>query len=527
MTVQKIYPIRYYAIGHSYLHHGPFEGWQTKGFWGMAASEPAADYFHRVQQHLQEQLPCSVRGIAENYAAYERLCTHTATEETYRESNEYARMREQLRQFAPNLITLYIGGGNTIAKDPESLTLFYRVLYGMVAENKPADAVVVCPYSNRRTTMCVEMAREYGFLPVDLCFMHDKGKSPENPYYALAQYPEYDQAVKAGAIEFRTHPGDFGHDTIARAIVETALPDIKAQIAPVEVSLPDSLTLCAPERIDGREAAVQLSVQASPSGADNGVQWSVDNDRLATVDRHGFITAVNNGTVTVTAQSTLCPDVRAVGTIEITGQSPCYTLRYLPGTDAPVSRIPETATYLKGVFALRTSGEASMPKRLGYQFVGWSEEPGGEIVESLEMDRDRTVLANWRVADYWEFKTVYDRAGVKMGGFNVRYEDGIGRVSSAPGTGAAIYHDTLQLAGERYSRFYVRMRLDCTEPEKGVRLTVTTTEGEYSRVVQFAPQTMQEAVLDLPQSKGTITAFRIEPQMTDCCIYAERIAFES
>ena len=527
--MKKLYPLRYYAIGHSYLLHGPFEGWQTKGFWGMAASEPKADYFHRVQQHLQESLPCSIQAIAENYATYERLCTVDATRETYVNSAEYEQMRQQLLTFRPNLITLYLGGGNTIAKDPESLTLFFRVLYEMIAENKPADAVVVCPYSNKRTHMCPEIAREFGFVPVDLCFINEKGSTRENPYYALAQYPEYDAAAKAGAIEFRTHPGDYGHDTIARHIVERCIPEIKQKITPVEVLLPGKLTVSAPAKLSGREETVRLQVQPQPAAADNTVEWSVDDPHLATVDRAGCLTVMNNGTVTVTAKSTVSPEVVASVQIEITGQTPWFTLTYLPGTDAPVSRIPEPAAYLKGTYALKAPGAAYMPKRLGYQFIGWSdvtEETSREITEYVEMDRNRTVQANWRVADCWDFDTVYDSAGVKMGGFNVRYENSIARVSSAPGTGAAVYHDSLLLPAEQYSRFVVRMRLDCEEPDKGVRLQVMTTEGEYSCLIQLPAQSMQELSLDISQAKGMITAFRIEPQMTDCCIYADRIAFE-
>ena len=32
--------------------------------------------------------------------------------------------------------------------------------------------------------------------------------------------------------------------------------------------------------------------------------------------------------------------------------------------------------------------------------------------------------------------------------------------------------------------------------------------------------------LDLSAVKGTITGFRIEPKMTDCCIYVDWIKFE-
>ena len=527
MSKTKVYPVRYYAIGHSYLKHGPFEGWQTKGYWGMAASQPEADYFHRVQQHLQQSLPCSIQAIAENYATYERLCTVDATRETYENSPEYAQMRQQLLTFRPNLITVYVGGGNTIAKDTESLTLFFDVLYEMIAQNKPEDAVVVCPCSNSRALMCKDVAKKYGFLTVDLCFMHEKGKSAENPYYAIAQYPDYDEAAKAGAIEFRTHPGDFGHETIARHIAETALPQLTENISPIEVCLPLQLTVDAPQVISGGEECVQLQVSAQPSEADTGVIWSVDDPHLAQINRNGMLTAINNGTVTVTAKSAVDPGVSTSVQIRITGQTPWYTLRYLPGTEEPVSRIPEDAAYLKGTYSLKAAGAAYLPMRTGYQFIGWSDETApGVIVQELQMDRDRTVCANWRLAECWDFDTMYDSAGVRMGGFNVRYENGIVRASSAPGTGVAVYHERLRLPARDYSSFCVRMRIDTEQPEKGVLLKVITTEAEHSCLVHMPSQTMEDHMLDISKLQGIITGFRIEPQMTDCCIYVDRIAFE-
>ena len=389
MKTKEIYPIRYYAIGHSYLLHGPFVGWQTKGFWGMAASEPEKDYFHRVQQRLQAEMPCSLEAIAENYATYERLCTATATEQTYRESDEYGKILENLERFQPNLITLYIGGGNTIAKDVESLTLFYHTLYSLIADHKPKEAVVICPFSNGRTLFAMDIARQYGFVPVDLTVLHEKGKTRENPYYALAAYPEYDEAVKAGAIEFRTHPSDLGHDRIAQGIVEAAVPLLRNCLKPVEMKIPDK------------------------------------------------------------------------GSAEI------------------------------------------------------SEAANGD-----------SVTAARREIDCWEFDTLQDCVDVSMGGFNLRCENSIAQVSSAPGTGAAVYHQSLHLPMKKYSRLAVRMRLDCETPEKGVLLQVTTTEKICERLVYLSAQTMGDIELPLPEEEGTITGFRIEPQMTDCCIYIDRIAFE-
>ena len=525
-TVIHQYPIRYYAIGHSYLLHPPFAGWQTSGYWGMAASAPEKDYFHRVQSGLQRELSCSIEAIAENYATYERLCTENATEDTYRRSAEYSAMIQKLQVFKPNLITLYIGGGNTIANDPVSLERFYRVLYEMVAQHKPEDAVVVCPFSNRRTVQFMSLAERFGFLPVDLTVMHEKGRSPENPYYAIGQYPAYEDAVKTGAIEFRTHPGDFGHNAIAEKIVCAALPMIREKQTPEEVCLPESLQISAPTSAD---AEVQLRLIVFPAEANGAVHWRTDNENIATIDGNGLLTPVNNGCVTVYAQSRVKPECCAQVQLEITDQADWYTLRFLPGTGESVSRLPEDKAYLKGAYSLKPQGPGYLPVRKGYQFVGWTDITDGEsetVTELVQMNRNRTVRANWRLAEKWEFDTVYDSAGVRLGGFNVRYENSIVRVSSAPGTGAAVYHQLLQLPAEAYSRFAVRMRVDCAQPEKGVLLWVQTTQGEYSALYHLPAQTFGELELLLTKAKGTITQFRIEPQMTDCCIHIDWIRFE-
>lgn len=226
-----MYHFRYYAIGHSYLLHGPFPGWQVDGFWGMAASEPSRDYFHRFQSLLRESFDCQIESIAENHATYERRCAPGATKESYRISPEYLHIREVLQNFKPNLISLFIGDGNVVSKDEESLTLFFETLYSMVAEQKREDAVVICPIFRKKTfVICEPIAKKYGFLPIDCSFIHAK-KGYENPYYAYHEYSEYDEAVERGAIEFRTHPNDRGHDAIARAMLAAIREPIGDSIA--------------------------------------------------------------------------------------------------------------------------------------------------------------------------------------------------------------------------------------------------------------------------------------------------------
>jgi len=245
-----MYHFRYYAIGHSYLRHGPFPGWQVDGFWGMAASEPSCDYFHRFQSLLQESFDCRIEAVAENHATYERRCAPGATKENYQTAPEYLHIQEVLRNFKPNLISLFIGDGNVLSKDEESLTLFFETLYRMVAEQKREDAVVICPIFRKKTfEVCEPIAKRHGFLPIDCSFIHER-KGYENPYYAYGEYPEYDEAIERGAIEFRTHPNDRGHDAIARAMLAAVCEPIDMSISEGAFDEPyEYASYVSPERL--------------------------------------------------------------------------------------------------------------------------------------------------------------------------------------------------------------------------------------------------------------------------------------
>ena len=226
-----MYHFRYYAIGHSFLRHPPFSGWQTRGFWGMAATEPSKDYFHRFQARLGEALDCKIEAIAENQCIYEGRCVLGATREDYENSPEYHHMKEILQNFKPNIISVFVGGGNTVANDEESLSFFYDVLYGMIAKYKRPDTVVICPTAIGRTLEpSNRAAKKYGFIPVEISFLSGKEKY-ENPYYAFHQYPEYDERAANKAIEFRYHPGNLGHDKIAETMINAAIEGIKEKIS--------------------------------------------------------------------------------------------------------------------------------------------------------------------------------------------------------------------------------------------------------------------------------------------------------
>lgn len=225
-----MYHFRYYAIGHSYLKHSQFEGWQTESAWGMAATEPSKDYFHQFQSKLKLNFDCKVDALAENIATYERLCVKGITAEEYKKSEYYKHMKAVIENFKPNIITVFVGGGNTVANDEASLSMFYDVLFDMVNAAKLPETVVICPALNKYIyDIMLPVVNKYNFIMADTSYINND-QSRNNPYYAFKQYPEYDAMAEKGAIEFRSHPGDYGHLNIAETIYEAARDTIIRKI---------------------------------------------------------------------------------------------------------------------------------------------------------------------------------------------------------------------------------------------------------------------------------------------------------
>ncbi len=212
--------IRYYAIGHSYLYHGPFDGWQTDGFWGMAATTPENDYFHKFTKFIEKGFDANVQAVAENHADFERCCTSSATRESLLSSPNLDRMKEVIKNFKPNVITILFGE-NAVSKDEKSLTLFFEVLYEMINTCKRSDTVVICGFANKMVAVGSSVAKKYGFVVCDCSIIHES-EGDKYPYYAFTDYPEYDKKAQMGGVEFRTHPGDAGHEKIASIFYENA-----------------------------------------------------------------------------------------------------------------------------------------------------------------------------------------------------------------------------------------------------------------------------------------------------------------
>ena len=65
----------------------------------------------------------------------------------------------------------------------------------------------------------------------------------------------------------------------------------------------------------------QLTVTASPTGADGSVSWSSSDSNVVTVSSTGFVTAVSEGTATITATSTVNSSIKATLTVNVISQA--------------------------------------------------------------------------------------------------------------------------------------------------------------------------------------------------------------
>jgi len=530
------YDFRYLAFGHSYLRHGTFTGWPwpdaEKGNRGMAASSYDKDYFARFKYYLMEEFDGTMYSEAINIAEFERLCVEGMTKEKYKASSEYQGLVNHIKKHNPNLMTIYVGGGNTKANDYDSLYLFYDVLFELVTENVADGTLVIA--ANHRTKIAagqamMAAAEKYGIPYSDLSFF-TADSSRNNPYYAYNQYPEYDTYrqeyyEKNGSYptEFRTHPGDVGHDALGKGIFETTKDYVAATITPTYVYLPEALAIDGASSVSAKST---YTAKASPSDASARVSWSVDNENIATINEDGVLTPVNNGTVTITAMS-VYNDTVATKTVTVTGQTPCYTVTYKAGTSDAVTGLPESFKYAKDNFVLASV----YPERAGYKFGGWSLTKDGETVKSINVTGNTEVYATWIFADRFDFEDDSYNEGVVFNGFNVFIKDGLLCGNSAPGTGFSVARENLKLDSSVYGIFAVKMLVatDTTVDisDLALGLTVNTTDGKFTYSKTVTPNEMTEYVYDISDVTGTITGFIISPNNLECNGNIDYIAFSA
>lgn len=95
--------------------------------------------------------------------------------------------------------------------------------------------------------------------------------------------------------------------------------------------LPGSIAIEGNNKLNVGETS-QLTIVATPEGADTSVTWSSADESIATVDENGLVTAVSAGKVRITATSKVKPSVRRLITITVaaTAVAESFTIGAFP-----------------------------------------------------------------------------------------------------------------------------------------------------------------------------------------------------
>lgn len=542
------YDLSMVSLGNSYLCHGyaewfnkdAYNGWinSTDVIRGMAASEPDLDYYGRIQYYINNGFNCSLK--ANRYAnnqieiAWKNGLANQSDASNH-EGFDYVKAKnailsamtaqlKYIKEEQTNIITVQLAENAQFGHYGEIAAFFYDTVFAAIDEVRPEESVVVVitPFgSNAATNAEISKAMEYGFYVANCTDMTD------NKWKAYDQYPDFNNPNSSS--DFRSHPGDLGMDEIGKRVfaqLETAIP---ANISADYIYVPNSISITGGNEITETEGTLQLDIVTDPAeNSTKDVTWSVDNENIATINENGLLTAVNNGTVNVTAVCAYDESVKDTITVTVSGQVAAYTITYAAGTDDTVTNLPTSDAYAKGTYTLSETA----PERNGYKFLGWALTEGGEAVKTVEMTEDKTVYATWTLAYEWNFDTEGDMEGVSFGGFHtyVRYEEipamVVGTVTSY-GDGVTVFDNTLLLDSSSYDEFVVRLQPTQTTEDDTLGLTITSTDGTYNYSLPMTKTSMEEYTFDISDVTGTITGFLLKPSVIELSLYVDYMKFQS
>lgn len=133
------------------------------------------------------------------------------------------------------------------------------------------------------------------------------------------------------------------------------------------------------------------------------VTWAITSNgpdnKSATIDKNGVVTAAYDGVITVTATADYNPLISASATVVITNQIPYYVVTFDKNTAGTVTNMPEEA-HVKFDYVL----PSQEPVREGFQFAGWIKNPSDTVsVTSDYISKNTTYYALWVKGFNYEF----------------------------------------------------------------------------------------------------------------------------
>ena len=138
-----------------------------------------------------------------------------------------------------------------------------------------------------------------------------------------------------------------------------------------------------------------LTATVTPENAYNKtLHWESDNTSVATVDQNGKVTAVGNGTATITASTIGGTDLEATCTVTVKKKSSGGSVFFwdLKFDTNGGSKIDTVTEWEYSTIDL----DEYVPEKEGYKFVGWyADKDLDKKIDEVYLTQDTTVYAKW------------------------------------------------------------------------------------------------------------------------------------
>lgn len=506
--------------GNSIRQHGYVEStWPYRDLRGMAATKLENDYAHRFIYYLNLKYGNGAAQLVacNSVAGFEGVVNNNKSNAEFDYTNDLKGFVNEVAAAQPDIITLQIGenvNGTTNAAYQNAMSQFYDALH-----NAAPDALIIfaTPFWTDATEIAA-MTSVANNKNIPLAQLH-KLDTTENK--AFLDFPDAIPGVQV-------HPGDVGMDNIAKTFFEQANIVLSANEPTVYKATPESLEITAPSNVI-TQGTLKLTANVFPTDAAQDVTWSSSDENIATVDSEtGLVTAVNNGTVTITATSRFVNTVTDEYTVTVSGQTDAFTLTYNKNTTDAVEDMPEANEYASLGFVFDA---VNVPTRTGYAFMGWSTEPCGKVVSSIDVTEDTTVYAQWELAQRWYFDTPGNKEGFKTRyGFNEYAVDGyIMAIATdtnvAAGEVLTFISPVLKLDAKNYHTLKFNMQNTDFANDTEIKLTIFTSTGNVELTKPVTTNVFTDYEFSLESVDGTITGFEVIPTNIDATIRINSVEF--
>ncbi len=517
------------ALGNSILRHGYNEsiGWVWSDR-GMAATAPENDYIHRLVYYMDQKYgEGSTEFVISGISGFEGQIQKDDAAYDYTENIKSFVTTAATEQ--PDIITVQIGE-NVGETTQESYTHAVISLISALKEAAPnAVVIVTTPFwgsdESIKVLGAIDAAEQLGIQYAACHTLNSRENMAYGQFDDLELYPS--RVNMTGGV--LNHPGDKGMDEMAKLMFRAVNTELTEKYTVEYTVFPESVEFLSEiTEITEELGTLQLSARVLPVEASQSLVWSSFDDYTATVDSNGLVSALNNGTVTIRAASRYDSSVYADIDITISGQTDPFTVTYDANTTDTVTDLPEPNTLAKYDFAL----DNVFPSRKYYNFLGFSLTPDGEVVDSVYVDRDMTVYAQWEIADTWDFERDGYLQNIQVeNGFNVYVLDGKFQtiatdVNIDEGEGLLINSPELNLDSSNYNLFTLTMKNSAFAEDTEIQVAIYTTEGGTFYSQKVVSDDYYTYTFALDELGGTITGFSILPTNIDCSIFIEYIGFE-